>query len=52
MSDQNFSLLLDPRDLWASIELCMDWMYQPSMDTMWHYWNQDEYAEAREKYSN
>jgi hypothetical protein len=41
---------LDPRALWASSELSVDPFYQPSMDVMYHFWVQDEYAESRRWY--
>jgi len=36
----------------ASKELCYDPLYQPSMDTAWHYWMQDKYKKARVWFDN
>lgn len=33
-----------------SSEMCYDPMYQKSMDTMWHAWQQPKYEEARRSY--
>ncbi len=33
----------EKRDFWASEELWQDYMYQPSMDTAYHYWLQPKW---------
>jgi len=40
----------EKRAFLASEELCYDPLYQPSMDTAWHFWQQDKYIESRRLY--
>ena len=40
----------EKRDFWASEEMWQDYMYQASMDSMWHHWQNEEWDEVRAKW--